>query len=332
MTLSSHYDIVILGTGITGLTAAYLFEPYGSVCVIDAASQVGGVIQTRHVNGFLLEEGPDCFMNQNPAGLDFALELGLRDQLIESKDYQRAVWTLQDGEIKTSDYADKAINEFLGARKRDGVNPNAFLSFKNGMNTWPQAIAHKLGDRIKLNTPVENLNQLNARAILSTLPAVETARLLGREWPQFKTTTTTSVFLGYHESAFERPLNAFGMIIPTSENRAFSGATFATSKFDFRAPPDHVLIRLFTKLSPEAAKNDFERLFKPKREAVLFESASIEYADPKIPSDHFTQVEKLEKTLPAGFFIAGSPYRGVGISDCVIQAQQATNQIKNYLD
>ncbi len=322
-----HHDLAILGAGITGLTAAYLFKPHGSVCVIDAASQVGGVIQTRHVSGFLLEEGPDCFMNQNPAGLDFALELGLRDELIESKDYQRAVWTLKNGEIKTSDYEDKAINEFLGARKRVGVNPNAFLSFKKGMQTWPLAIADKLGDCVKLNTHIENLSQLNAKAVLSTLPAAETARLLGRDWPQFKTTITSSVFLGYHESAFEKPFNAFGMIIPASENRAFSGATFATSKFDYRAPAGHVLVRLFTKLAPEAAKNDFERLFKPKNEAVLFESASIEYADPKIAPDHFAQVEALEKTLPAGFFVAGSPYRGVGIADCIVQARTVIDRI-----
>ncbi len=326
-----NYDLAILGAGITGLTAAYLFKPYGSVCVLEASKHVGGVIQTKHVNGFLLEEGPDCFMNQNPVGLDFALEIGLRDELVESKDYQRAVWTLKDGEIKTSDYEDKTINEFLGARKRDGVNPNAFLSFKNGMQTWPLAIANKLGDSVKLNARVESLSQLNAKAILSTLPAAETARLLGRQWPQFKTTTTTSVFLGYPETAFEKPLQAFGMIIPASENRAFSGATFATSKFDFRAPAGHVLIRLFTKLKPEAAKIDFERLFKPKREAVLFESASIEYADPKLAPDHFKQVEILEKTLPDGFFIAGSPYRGVGIADCVVQSKNVVQQIRAYL-
>lgn len=326
-------DLLVLGAGITGLSAAYFLKDKLSVKVLEASDQVGGVIQTQQ-GRFILEQGPDCFMNQKPWGLELALELGLQPELIESKDFQRRVFVLRNGRFETSDHEDKAVAEFLGNRHRVGVNPNAFLTFKKGMHTWPKALQDKLGDRVILRERVNQIDsskkiiicesglQIQAKNILLTLPAHESAKLLGFSWPHFKTTQTTCVHLAYPREAIEHPLDAFGVIIPASENRKINAMTFVSSKFDYRCPEGFVLIRVFLKGDFSDARLEVENLLKPKSEPVLETGYKLTYADPKYASDHESQVLAIEKDLPPGIFLAGSPYRGVGISDCVHQAKQ----------
>lgn len=326
-------DCVILGAGITGLSAGYFLQEKLSLRIIDASNEVGGVIKTVHEGPFLLEYGPDCFMNQKPWGLDLALELGLQSELIESKDFQRRVFILKNNRLETSNHEDQAVKEFLGNRHRSGVNPNAFLTFRQGMQTWPKALHKKLGEKVILNQLIESIDTQNkivtcrsglrvqADSILSTLPAGETARLLGVSWPHFKTTQTNSVYLAYAREAIEDPLDAFGLILPGSENRKISAMTFVSSKFDHRCPENFVLFRIFTKHSLAEAKTELESLFKPKSNPVLERVFNLVYADPKYSADHEQQVMAIEQDLPQGVFIAGSPYRGVGIADCVYQAQ-----------
>ncbi|MEI6806374.1 MAG: FAD-dependent oxidoreductase [Myxococcaceae bacterium] len=328
-----------MGAGITGLSAAYFLKDKLSVKVLEASGQVGGVIQTQSQGRFVLEQGPDCFMNQKPWGLELALELGLQSELIESKDFQRRVFVLRNGSFETSDHEDKAVAEFLGNRARVGVNPNAFLTFKKGMQTWPKALWDNLGDRVILGAKAVSMDvaqkiitcesglQIQAKNILLTLPAHESAKLLGLSWPHFKTTQTACVHLAYPRNAVEHPLDAFGLIIPASENRKISAMTFVSSKFDHRCPEDFVLIRVFLKGEFSDARLEVQDLLKPKCAPVLEAGYRLTYADPKYSSDHEAQVLAIEKDLPEGIFLAGSPYRGVGISDCVYQARQVSDMI-----
>ena len=51
--------VAILGAGVSGLTIAYRLCQEGiSVCLLDTAPRLGGVIQSFHWDGFLAEAGP----------------------------------------------------------------------------------------------------------------------------------------------------------------------------------------------------------------------------------------------------------------------------------
>ena len=53
------FDVVVLGGGISGLTAAWCLKKAGaSVRLIEAGRTVGGCTQTERRDGFLLEKGP----------------------------------------------------------------------------------------------------------------------------------------------------------------------------------------------------------------------------------------------------------------------------------
>jgi oxygen-dependent protoporphyrinogen oxidase len=79
----SELPIVIVGAGITGLSAAYrLFERGLRVIVCEASSKVGGNIETARHDGYVYDLGPDSFLKAKPAGLKLCKDLGLEAEII----------------------------------------------------------------------------------------------------------------------------------------------------------------------------------------------------------------------------------------------------------
>lgn len=82
-------NIVIIGGGITGLTAAFYLQkeikerqlPY-SVKLVEASDRLGGKIQTERRNGCVIERGPDSFLIRKSSGKKLAEDAGLGDQLV----------------------------------------------------------------------------------------------------------------------------------------------------------------------------------------------------------------------------------------------------------
>ena len=98
--------IVIIGGGITGLAAAHrLLErshelrKQVQVTLIEAGSRVGGIVQTRERDGFLLEQGPDSFISEKPQALELARRLGLESRLIETNENHRRSFIVRQGRL-----------------------------------------------------------------------------------------------------------------------------------------------------------------------------------------------------------------------------------------
>lgn len=76
-------DIVIVGAGIAGLSAAWELVQRGRrPLVLEAQPRAGGVIRTEHVDGFVIDAGPDALLIQKPAAIALCRELGLGDRLV----------------------------------------------------------------------------------------------------------------------------------------------------------------------------------------------------------------------------------------------------------
>ena len=67
--LELHASVsVIIGGGISGLSTAYYLAKAGiPSTLIERERRLGGVILTEHVEGCLLEAGPDSFVTFKPA-------------------------------------------------------------------------------------------------------------------------------------------------------------------------------------------------------------------------------------------------------------------------
>ena len=79
----ADFDVVVVGGGISGLTAARALCRQGfSVRLFERAAACGGLIRTDRVGEFVIDAGPDTLLTHKPAALALVRELGLADQLV----------------------------------------------------------------------------------------------------------------------------------------------------------------------------------------------------------------------------------------------------------
>ncbi|NOY87674.1 MAG: protoporphyrinogen oxidase [Deltaproteobacteria bacterium] len=83
------HRVIVIGGGISGLAAAYFIRnglretgvPF-ELTLIEKEDRVGGKFFAREKNGFLVEGGPNGFLDSKPWTLDLAHELGLDESLL----------------------------------------------------------------------------------------------------------------------------------------------------------------------------------------------------------------------------------------------------------
>jgi oxygen-dependent protoporphyrinogen oxidase len=96
--------IAIIGGGISGLTAAFALENHrragtAEYTLYESSPQLGGVLRTEHIQGCVVEAGPDSFITEKPWAADLCRTLGLGDQLIGSNDADRKTYILVHGRL-----------------------------------------------------------------------------------------------------------------------------------------------------------------------------------------------------------------------------------------
>ncbi|MEK5100145.1 protoporphyrinogen oxidase [Bacillus sp. FSL W8-0848] len=84
-------QIVIIGGGITGLAAAFYLEREikknglpAEVTLVEASPRLGGKIQTVHKDGYIVEKGPDSFLERKQSAPQLVKDLGLGHLLVNN--------------------------------------------------------------------------------------------------------------------------------------------------------------------------------------------------------------------------------------------------------
>lgn len=97
--------IAIVGGGIAGLSAAHQIARHKEIgapveCFIfEAGHRLGGIVETEHRGGFVLECGPDSWVTEKREARELAAELGLESQIIQSRDELRKTYLAKDGAL-----------------------------------------------------------------------------------------------------------------------------------------------------------------------------------------------------------------------------------------
>jgi protoporphyrinogen/coproporphyrinogen III oxidase len=97
--------IAIVGGGISGLAAAVELEQQRLAgvqleCTLyESSSRLGGTLHTEHIEGCVVEAGPDSFLSEKPSAVELCRQVGLGDQLIGSNDAFRKTYILTRGRL-----------------------------------------------------------------------------------------------------------------------------------------------------------------------------------------------------------------------------------------
>jgi len=104
--MSDIRHVVIVGGGIVGLATAYYLQEEARAAglpltytLLESDRTLGGKIVTEHVDGFVIEGGPDCFLRRKPWAADLCRRLGLGDELMGTNDARRKVFVLNRGRL-----------------------------------------------------------------------------------------------------------------------------------------------------------------------------------------------------------------------------------------
>src|SRR5262245_27803351 len=94
-----NVDVVVVGGGIAGLSAAYELSRRGvSFVVLESAPRAGGVILSEEVDGYTIDGGPDSLLVQKAAGVALCEEIGLGPRLVATK-LPRLAYVQRDGAL-----------------------------------------------------------------------------------------------------------------------------------------------------------------------------------------------------------------------------------------
>jgi oxygen-dependent protoporphyrinogen oxidase len=248
-----------------------------------------------------------------------------------------------------------------------GTGPtSAFLSLRRGAGQLIEGLVAALSQIADLRTDtrvtglahngqwtvsLDDDSSIAADAVILALPAFVAADLVrphAREAAELMDSIryvgTGTVSLAYRAADLAAAPVGFGVVVPRSERRPINAITFSSVKFDHRAPEGYALLRVFFggSRSPQSMElSDVELLATVRRELAVLAHIDAEplfhrihrwpRSNPQYDVGHLDRVVEIEKHLPPGLYVTGSPFRGVGLPDCVKQAQETAGYALTYL-
>ena len=94
-------EVVVIGAGISGLTAAYLLRASGrDVVVFDQGDVPGGRMRSERIDGFLMEYGANSIMTPAPAAEMLVAQLGLDPEKVTRGAAARYRYLVRDGRMR----------------------------------------------------------------------------------------------------------------------------------------------------------------------------------------------------------------------------------------
>ncbi|HVY46193.1 MAG TPA: protoporphyrinogen oxidase [Minicystis sp.] len=154
--------------------------------------------------------------------------------------------------------------------------------------------------------------------------------------------STATVVLAFPRADVPHPLDAVGIVLPKDDTHRALAATFISSKWTGRAPEDMALLRIFLgghrdpgvldatdeELVALACK-ELEALLGVRARPAMSRVFRYERANPQPLVGHVERVMRLRQLANGhpGLHLAGAAYDGVGLPDCVRQANEVADRI-----
>lgn len=199
-------------------------------------------------------------------------------------------------------------------------------------------------DGARYRLTLDDGRQLEADAVIVTLPAPATAALLPemREKAYFvamEYVSVANVVMAFDSSDIGCKMDGSGFVIPRREGRFITACTWTSKKWLHSAPAGKTLLRMYVGRAgeqewvtlsdeelTERVRRDLRELMGITAAPQFVEVTRLMHSMPQYSVGHPTRVRQLMSRLAddyPGLEVCGSAYNGVGIPDCVRQAKEA---------
>ena len=243
---------------------------------------------------------------------------------------------------------------------------SVFMSLKGGLSDLVETIVPRLTGDCRFGVSVQEIQadgdgyrltfadggEIAASTVVLAVPAYVAADLVDSLAPEsarvlneIRYVSTGTISFAFRRDEIDHPMNGFGLVIPRSEGRNINAITWTSTKFNHRAPDGYVLLRCFFGGSrrPEMMEHDDDFLTliaQQELQSIMGIDAEPVFhrifrwfrSNPQYDIGHLDRVAAIEAALPAGLYVTGSPYRGVGIPDCVHQSQLTAAKLAARFD
>lgn len=158
--------------------------------------------------------------------------------------------------------------------------------------------------------------------------------------------SSATVSLGFNERELGTPPNGRGFVIPRAEGRTLTAVTWTSNKFAGRTPPGQVLLRAFVGRAGNEApallpEDDLLQVVRRELTEILGIQAVPTLARvyrwpaalPQYTLGHLDRLTRIDTALTAlpGLALTGASYRGIGIPDCISDAEQQAIRVADAL-
>ncbi len=240
-----------------------------------------------------------------------------------------------------------------------------FMSFKNGMQELSRACADYIGnDSIRFGAGVAGVEpkgkgytvvlsggeKIDADYVMLATASYDSAEMvrsmdktLADLMNKIEWSSSATVSIAFNREDVKVPLRGFGFIVPRVEGKRINAATYSSIKWSFRAPDGRLLIRAFVggghheELVHDLDDAGMTKMVLEELDTIVGLTANAQFSKvyrwykgmPKYTVGHLDRVALLDRTLSGhpGLHLIGCSYKGIGIGDCVHEAQVAAERI-----
>jgi oxygen-dependent protoporphyrinogen oxidase len=253
------------------------------------------------------------------------------------------------------------------ARERKGGPAPRSFSFRGGMQTLIDALAARVdvvtstratllpqhdGDHVVELAGPRSSARLRARSIVIATAADAAATLLRTVAPQaaqqldaIAYAPVSIVVAAHRREDVAHPLDGFGFLVPSREQRPILGTLFSSTMFEGRAPAGHVLLTTFVggQRNPRLAALDDAALCEVvtgelasllgARAALWVDIVRWPRAIPQYTLGHEARVAAIDQAtahLPT-LFLSANWRGGVSLADCIVRSQRTASSVRRAL-
>ncbi len=262
------------------------------------------------------------------------------------------------GMKKTSDQ-DRKIQTGTGEKK------GAFLTLKSGLQSLVNTIEDLLDEvTVRKGIKVTAIEQtsdsyllkcnneevIEADNVIVTTPHSVLSSMFSKyaffnHLQEMPSTSVATVAMGFPADAIKKDMEGTGFVVSRNSDFSINACTWTHQKWPHTTPEGNVLLRCYVgragdEMIVDLSDAQIEKIVLEDLNKIMGISTNPDFtivtrwkeAMPQYTVGHKERLEKLNRELAEklpGVFVAGSSFEGLGIPDCIEQAEKAVERVLN---